>query len=194
MPTEISGSTGVTKIQGGSVTSAKIVDGAITNADINSSAAILASKLGGAIQLFGQSSGDGGSASSNNADILTISNIDLSNHLDRHLIAFGQTSIMEAANTSNVERLRIQLNNGSSEVTLGTTRSGVTHTQVDVGENFLVPISIFVIYKITSAYATTCDLHLNCGIESSTFYYGNSPSYTTHDGEGAGVRMVYCVI
>jgi len=40
MPTEISGSTGVDKIQDGSVTSAKIVDGAITNADINSSVAI----------------------------------------------------------------------------------------------------------------------------------------------------------
>jgi len=47
MPTEISGSTGVNKIQDGSVTSAKIVDGAITNADINSSAAIAGSKISG---------------------------------------------------------------------------------------------------------------------------------------------------
>ena len=47
MPTEISGSTGVDKIQDGSVTSAKIVDGAITNADINSSAAIASTKLSG---------------------------------------------------------------------------------------------------------------------------------------------------
>jgi len=49
MPTEISGSTGVDKIQDGSVTSAKIVDGAITNADINASAAIAASKLTGIV-------------------------------------------------------------------------------------------------------------------------------------------------
>ena len=47
MATNISGSTGVSKVQDGTVTSAKIVDGAILNADINSSAAIAGSKISG---------------------------------------------------------------------------------------------------------------------------------------------------
>ena len=45
MPTLISGSTGIDKVQDSSITSAKIADGAITNTDINSSAAIVGSKL-----------------------------------------------------------------------------------------------------------------------------------------------------
>ena len=45
MPTEISGSTGIDKVQDSSITSAKIADGAITNTDINSSAAIAGTKL-----------------------------------------------------------------------------------------------------------------------------------------------------
>ena len=47
MATNISGSTGVSKVQDGTVTSAKIVDGAITNADINTSAAIAGTKISG---------------------------------------------------------------------------------------------------------------------------------------------------
>ena len=45
MPTLISGSTGIDKVQDSSITSAKIEDGAITNTDINASAAIAGSKL-----------------------------------------------------------------------------------------------------------------------------------------------------
>ena len=45
MPTLISGSTGIDKVQDSSITSAKIADGAITNTDINASAAIVGSKL-----------------------------------------------------------------------------------------------------------------------------------------------------
>ena len=45
MPTVISGTTGVSQVQDGIITSNKIVDGTITNADINVTAAIIGSKI-----------------------------------------------------------------------------------------------------------------------------------------------------
>ena len=60
MPTLISGSTGIDKVQDSSITSAKIADGAITNTDINSSAAIAGTKLvmpsGSVLQVISNSS------------------------------------------------------------------------------------------------------------------------------------------
>ena len=188
MPTEISGSTGVNKIQ----------DNTIVNADINSSAAIVASKLAGAILLTGTSSGDGGSGSGNGVDMMTISNINLSNYQNKHLIVYAATAIQEASNTSNTEIIRIQLSNGTdSPITLAASRQGQTHTAVgDLhGDgNFLAHLSTFAVYEIPSAYATTCSLRINGGINSGTFYYGNAPDYSTFDGEGAGIRMTYLVV
>ena len=185
MPTEISGSTGVNKIQ----------DGTVVNADIASNAAIVASKMAGAVLLTGTSSGDGGSASGSGADMMTISNINLSNYQGKHLIVFASTAIQEAQNSSNVEIIRIQLSNGSdSPITLAAARQGVSHTNVDVGTNFLVHLSTFAVYEIPSAYATTCSLRINGGIDSNTFYYGNAPNYSSFDGEGAGIRMTYLVV
>ena len=78
MPTEISGSTGVNKVQDSSITSAKIADGAITNTDINSSAAIAGSKLvmpsGSVLQVKSASLGGTGleTTSSTFADMCTV--------------------------------------------------------------------------------------------------------------------------
>ena len=185
MPTEISGSTGVNKIQ----------DNTIVNADIASNAAIVASKMAGAILLTGTSSGDGSTGSGNGVDMLTISNINLSNYQGKHLIAFASTAIQEQTNTSNTEIIRIQLSNGTdSPITLAAARQGVTYTNVTVGTNFLVHLSTFAVYEIPSAYATTCSLRINGGITNGTFYFGNQPDYSTFDGEGAGIRLTYLVV
>ena len=168
-----------------SVDSAELIDGAVD-------AAHLASGVIG-VQLAGSASGDGSTGSGSVVDMLTTSSFDLSNYEGKHLLVSGQTAISEDANTANTSILRIQLNNGSSTTTLATSRQGDT-TSGTFDTNQIGHISSFAIYQIASAYATTCTLRLNGGVDAGAFTYGNQGGNSNFDGEGAGISLSYFVI
>jgi len=166
-----------------SVDSAQLIDGAID-------AAHLASGVAG-IQLAGSSSGNGGTGSGSNVDMLSITGINLSNYEGKHLIVQASTCMQEDANSTNTEIIRIKLSNGSATINLATARQGITHGSDDADS--LEHISCFGVYEITSTYATTCSLKVNGGM-GGAFHYGDQASYTNFDGEGAGISLSYFVI
>ena len=147
----------------------------------------------GGILLTGASSGDGSTGTGSAVDMLTTSSFDLSNYEDKHLLVYGQTAISEDANTANTSILRIQLNNGSSTTTLAASRQGDT-TSGTYDTNQIGHISSFAIYQIASAYATTCTLRLNGGVDAGAFTYGNQGGNTNFDSEGAGIGISYFVM
>ena len=186
-----------------SVDSAELVDGAVDDSHI---AAMAASKLTGAlpaisgasltgistgIQLAGSSSGNGGTGSGSDTDMLSITGINLSNYEGKHLIVQASTCMQEDANNTNTEIIRIKLSNGSATIDLATARQGITHGSDN--PDSLEHLSCFGVYEIAAAYATTCSLKVNGGM-GGAFHYGDQANYTVFDGEGAGISLSYFVI
>ena len=145
--------------------------------------------------LIGSKTANGSTGNGSGVDMMTSDAINLSSYENKHLIVYGQTAISENANTGNASIIRIQLNNGSSTTTLSASRQGHgVYSDVAQDRNSIVHISAFAVYQIASAYATTCTIRLNGGIDSGDFTYGNQGDYNHFDGEGAGIGMRYFVI
>ena len=147
----------------------------------------------GGVLLAGSKTANGGIANGSGVDMLTSDSINLSSYQDKYLIVFGQTAISENSNTSNTAVLRIELSNGSTVVTLSASRQGMGAYGSYDG-NRMTHISAFAVYQIPSAYATTCTIRLNGGINSGDFTYGDQSGYSFFDGEGAGIGMRFFVI
>jgi hypothetical protein len=152
-----------------------------------------ASLTGTGALLTGTKTGNGGTGTGSGVDMLTSDSIDLSSYQNRHLIVYGQTALNENANTANTSVLRIELSNGSTVVTLSASRQSMD-IYGSGNANKLAHLSAFAVYQIASAYATTCTIRLNGGINSGAFTYGDQPDYSNFDGEGAGIGMRYFVI
>ena len=178
----------------GSIDNAHLADDAVDSDELAAGAidaAHLASGVLG-IQLAGSSSGNGGTGTGSDVNMLTISGIDLSNYEGKHLIVQASTAMQEDANTANTEIIRIILSNGSTTTNLTTARQGVTHGSDNADR--LNHLSCFGVYEIAAAYATTCSLEVNGGINSGAFHYGDQTNYSIFDGEGAGISLSYFVI
>ena len=144
--------------------------------------------------LTGTKTGNGGTGNGSGVDMLTSDSIDLSSYQGKHLIVYGQTAIAENSNTANTSVLRIELSNGSTVVTLSASRQGMAVFGDTGSNNNLAHLSVFAVYQIPSAYATTCTIRLNGGINSGDFTYGDQQAYSFFDGEGAGIGMRFFVI
>lgn len=159
----------------------------------NGGTALSSGFVNGGVLLTGSKTGNGGTGNGSGVDMLTSDSIDLSSYQNKHLIVYGQTAISENANTGNTSVLRIELSNGSTVVTLSASRQGMG--VYGTGDyNNLAHLSAFAVYQIASAYATTCTIRLNGGIDSGNFTYGDQNDYSHFDGEGAGIGMRYYVI
>ena len=122
-------------------------------------------------------------ATGNNVDMLSIS-VDLSNYQNYILFAFAHTAISENSNHSNTTILRIRLHNSSTYTTLSSQRQGMgSYSGND--SNHITTITCQGYYEIASAYATSCTLKMNGGINSSgdSFSWGDQASYTNFDDE-----------
>ena len=152
-----------------------------------------ASLTGTGALLTGTKTGNGGTGTGSGVDMLTSDSIDLSSYQNRHLIVYGQTAVNENSNTANTSVLRIELSNGSTVVTLSASRQSMG-LYGSGNANTLAHLSAFAVYQIASAYAATCTIRLNGGIDSGAFTYGDQADYSHFDGEGAGIGMRYFVI
>ena len=148
----------------------------------------------GGVLLAGSKPANGGIANGSGVDMLTSDAINLSSYQNKHLIVHGQTAISENANTANTIVLRIELSNGSTVVTLSSSRQGMGAFGGEINGNRINHISAAAVYQIPSAYATTCTLRLNGGVNSGDFTYGDQTDYNYFDGEGAGIGIRYFVI
>ena len=144
--------------------------------------------------LTGTKTGNGGTGNGSGVDMLTSDSINLSSYQNKHLIVHGQTAISENSNTANTIVLRIELSNGSTVVTLSSSRQGMGAFGGEINGNRINHISAAAVYQIPSAYATTCTLRLNGGVNSGDFTYGDQTNYNYFDGEGAGIGIRYFVI
>ena len=144
--------------------------------------------------LSGQKTSNGGTGNGSGVDMLTSDSINLSSYQNKHLIVHGQTAISENANTANTIVLRIELSNGSTVVTLSSSRQGMGAFGGEINGNRINHISAAAVYQIPSAYATTCTLRLNGGVNSGDFTYGDQTNYNYFDGEGAGIGIRFFVI
>ena len=160
----------------------------------NGGTALSSGFVNGGVLLTGTKTGNGGTGNGSGVDMLTSDSIDLSSYQGKHLIVYGQTALAENSNTANTSVLRIELSNGSTVVTLSASRQGMAVFGSAGTSNNLAHLSVFAVYQITSAYATTCTIRLNGGINSGDFTYGDQQGYSHFDGEGAGIGMRYFVI
>ena len=144
--------------------------------------------------LSGQKTSNGGTGNGSGVDMLTSDAINLSSYQNKHLIVHGQTAISENSNTANTIVLRIELSNGSTVVTLSSSRQGMGAFGGEINGNRINHISAAAVYQIPSAYATTCTLRLNGGVNSGDFTYGDQTNYNYFDGEGAGIGIRFFVI
>ena len=152
--------------------------------DINSGVNFPSGKF---ISLKGITHSDGSSsASGNNYDMLSIS-VNLTGYTDYLLFAWAHTSISENSNHSNTSRIRIKLNNGSSNKYFASQRQGIgVHNDgINNSSNMTAHLSCQGYYVVESAYATTCTLFMNGGTDSSSgaFSWGDQTSYSHFDGE-----------
>jgi len=147
----------------------------------------------GTVLASGETSGDGGSGSGSNVSMAQLTGIDLSAASGKVLLVYGRTAIEEASNTANTAILRLRI----WEATAGWTTIGTARIEqyLTAGSgNAIREISRTARYVIPSAYAKTgVTLELQGGIDTGTFYYGDQPSYTNFDGEGAGYALGYIV-
>ena len=121
-------------------------------------------------------------ASGNDALLLSIS-VTLTGYTNYLLYAWAHTAITENSIHSNVSRLKIQLNNGSSNKQFATQRQGIgAHTDnITYTTNTPAMISCQGYYVIESAYATSCTLQMRGGMDGGgQFSWGDSGavSYT----------------
>ena len=144
--------------------------------------------------LSGQKTSNGGTGNGSGVDMLTSDSINLSSYQNKHLIVHGQTAISENSNTANTIVLRIELSNGSTVTTLSSSRQGMGAYGGEIDGNRTNHISAAAVYQIPSAYATTCTLRLNGGVNSGDFTYGDQTNYNYFDGEGAGIGIRFFVI
>ena len=138
------------------------------------------------IPLKGITHSDGStSAVGNNVDMLSLS-IDLTNYQNYLLYAWAHTSITENSNHSNTSRIRLKLNNGSSNKYFASQRQGMgVYSTSSFDTNSTSMIGCQGYYVIESAYATNCTLYMNGGVNNSSgqFSWGDQGSYTFFDGE-----------
>ena len=151
--------------------------------DINSGVNFPSGKF---IPLKGITHSDGStSAVGNNVDMLSLS-IDLTNYQNYLLYAWAHTSITENSNHSNTSRIRLKLNNGSSNKYFASQRQGMgVYSTSSFDTNSTSMIGCQGYYVIESAYATNCTLYMNGGVNNSSgqFSWGDQGSYTFFDGE-----------
>tara|TARA_B000000557_G_scaffold23001_1_gene17337 strand:+ start:340 stop:951 length:612 start_codon:yes stop_codon:yes gene_type:complete len=136
------------------------------------------------IPLKGITHSDGStSASGNNVDMLSIS-VNLTNYQNYILFAWAHTAISENDNNSNTSILRIRLHNSSTYKSFASQRQGMgVYSPMD--SNYITHLSCQGYYVIESAYATSCTLKMNGGINNSSggFSWGDQSSYSNFDGE-----------
>jgi len=151
--------------------------------DINSGVNFPSGKF---IPLKGITHSDGSTtAVGNDVDMLSLS-IDLTNYENYILYAWAHTAISENSNHSNTIRIRTKLNNGSTNKYFATQRHGIgAYSNVTWDTNTPAMIGCQGYYVIESAYATTCTLYMNGGVNSAggQFSWGDQGSYTNFDGE-----------
>ena len=128
-----------------------------------------------------------GSTTASGSDALLLSiSVTLTNYTNYLLYAWAHTAITENSNHSNVSRLKIQLDNGSSNKQFATQRQGIgAHTDnITYTTNTPAMISCQGYYVIENAYATSCTLQMRGGMDGGgQFSWGDSGSYTGFDGE-----------
>ena len=125
------------------------------------------------------------SAVGNDVDLLSLS-IDLTNYENYILYAWAHTAISENSNHSNTIRIRTKLNNGSTNKYFATQRHAIgAYSNVTWDTNTPAMIGCQGYYVIEAAYATTCTLYMNGGVNSAggQFSWGDQGSYTNFDGE-----------
>ena len=126
----------------------------------------------------GSTSGDG-----SDVDMLSLS-LDLSNYEGYLLYGWCHTAISENSNTGNTSRVRLKLNNGSTNVYFASQRQGMgVYSNVNYETNTITNIGCQGYYVITPSFATTCNLYMNGGINFGAFSWGDQGSYTHFDGE-----------
>ena len=138
------------------------------------------------IPLKGITHSDGStSAVGNDVDMLSLP-IDLTNYENYILYAWAHTAISENSNHSNTIRIRTKLNNGSTNKYFATQRHAIgAYSNVTWDTNTPAMIGCQGYYVIEAAYATTCTLYMNGGVNSAggQFSWGDQGSYTNFDGE-----------
>tara|TARA_B100000003_G_scaffold162253_1_gene148116 strand:- start:138 stop:710 length:573 start_codon:yes stop_codon:yes gene_type:complete len=138
------------------------------------------------IPLKGITHSDGStSAVGSDVNMLSIS-IDLTNYENYILYGWCHTAIAENSNHSNTSRIRLKLNNGSTNKYFASQRQGNgVYNGTPNDTNLITAMSCSGYYVIESAYATTCTLYMNGGINNSSgqFSWGDQGSYTFFDGE-----------
>ena len=144
------------------------------------------------IPLKGITHSDGSTtAVGTNVDMLSIS-VDLTGYTNYLLFAWAHTAISENSNHSNTSILRIRLHNSSTYKGISSQRQGDS-MHGDFSSNHIAAISCQGYYVIESAYATTCTLRMNGGVNSGggQFSWGDQASYSNFDGEtpASGVTL-----
>ena len=136
------------------------------------------------IPLKGQAHADGATdKSGSNVDMISLS-LDLAGYEGYTLFAWCHTAITENANTGNTSRIRAKLNNGSSTTYFASARQGMgVYSSSTFDTNSTSHLSCQGYFVVTNAYATTCTLYMNGGIDGSAFSWGDQGSYTNFDNE-----------
>ena len=125
------------------------------------------------------------SASGSNVDMLS-TGLDLAPYEGYLLYGWGHTAISENSNTANTTRIRLLLSRASdgASVAFAAARQGAgAYSVVSWDTNTTVHISCQGYFVVTAAYAQSCTLKLNGGIDGSAFSWGDQGSYSSFDGE-----------
>ena len=106
----------------------------------------------------------------------------MTNYENYLLFAWAHTAIAENSNHSNASILRIRLHNSSTYKSIVSQRQGDSIHGGFTGDSIAF-IGCQGYYVIESAYATTCTLRMNGGINSGggQFTWGDQPSYALFD-------------
>jgi hypothetical protein len=166
-------------ISGSGITSANIADGTIVNADINSSAAIAASKLTGTgkvLQVVSDTKTDTASGSNNNATFAALSGLSAS-------ITPSSTSskiliIVQLSTGTSAKSTQVRLRRNSSQISLATGDDGGSQTRITtaqtawgVDDDDVGSIHISFLDSPSSTDSTTYDLEISA--RSSGSWYVN---------------------
>ena len=149
-------------------------------------------EAGGTILSSGSLTGNGGSGSGG-VTVDSFTGLDFSAATaDSRLLVMARTAIQETINNSNVAYIDVVINvNGSSQSQVVGARNGSTTEAPSI--NFLLELSANKVMPLASTYRTTnINLLFRAMISGGgSFSYGDSPSYTDFDGDGAGYNFSY---
>ena len=186
-------------IASGAITADHIAAGAITAADVAADMATQA-ELDARVEvpLKGITHSDGSSsASGSDVNMLSLA-LDLTGYENYILWGWGHTAISENNNTSNTSRIRLKLHEGSAgNVYFAAARQGIgAYSTVTWSSNSTAHISCQGYFVVTAAYAKSCVLYLNGGIDGTDFSWGDQNAYTNFDGEtpNAGATLGYLLL